>query len=351
MIYVGTYTEQNSKGIYGYQLNTETGALDMIGLLAIQGNPSYVVVNHEKTRLYSVSEYHEEVETRSARVCAYEILEDGRLVFLNQVACPGKDPCHLTLQENHHLLYVANYSDGSLSVYDVLEDGRIGELQQHLKYQGVGVHPKRQEGSHIHFVQVEPKKNLVAVVDLGLDQIYFYKPQFQTEGFYLQEVESLRIQVPKGSGPRHLAFGETQSQENLTYIVHELSSEVSVYRKELLLQVISTLPEDYHGDNTCSAIKLEEKKGILYVANRGHDSVAIFETDKETGMFSLKNIVASGGRNPRDLCLDDSKKWMLVANQDSDSIAIFRVCENGDLKLKELRHEISMPVCICCVNN
>lgn len=350
MIYVGTYTEENSKGIYGYQLNTETGALDMKGLFAKQGNPSYLVVNQEKTRLYSVSEYHEDVEARSASVCAYEIQEDGRLVFLNQIACPGKDPCHLTLQENHHLLYVANYSDGSLSVYDVLEDGRIGELMQHLKHHGVGVHPKRQEGSHIHFVQVEPKKDLVAVVDLGLDQIYFYKPQFQAEEFCLQEMESLRIQVPKGSGPRHLVFGETHSQENLTYIVHELRSEVSVYKDGVLLQVISTLPEDFLGENTCSAIKLNQKQGILYVANRGHDSVTIFEVDKERGLLSLKNMVASGGRNPRDLSLDDSKKWLLVANQDSDAITIFGICEDGDLKLLNVRYDISMPVCICCMN-
>ena len=353
MIYIGTYTEWDSEGIYGYQINAETGKLESHGLLAKQGNPSYLMVNDRKDRLYSVSEYHETSEGRRAAICAYEVMKDGGLRLMNQMLCPGSDPCHLTLWEEQSLLFTANYSDGSLSVYRLREDGSVEGLIQQIQHEGRGFDPNRQEGPHVHFVQRIPGENKLAVIDLGLDGIFFYEPERRGDCYQFNENSSFRIKAPEGSGPRHLAFGKADNLKygSLLYVVYELSSEVSVYYQGQCIQKISTLPAGYEGCNTCSAIKTSKNGRFVYAANRGHDSIAVFMADKSTGTLELQQIIATAGRNPRDFSLDPSGQWLIVANQDSHLLTVFAVdIETGLLTKTEETAKLSMPVCICFGN-
>ena len=58
--------------------------------------------------------------------------------------------------------------------------------------------------------------------------------------------------------------------------VEKADVQNSERRKEyIILQDISILPEGYHGESTASAIRLYG--GFLFVANRGDDSIAMYE--------------------------------------------------------------------------
>jgi len=46
-----------------------------------------------------------------------------------------------------------------------------------------------------------------------------------------------------------------------------------------ITQIESTLPKDYKKNNLPSHILYKEDSRAIYIANRGHDSVAVFERE------------------------------------------------------------------------
>ena len=85
---------------------------------------------------------------------------------------------------------------------------------------------------------------------------------------------------------------------------------------------------------------------MLYVSNRGHNSLAVFSVT-ESGVPTLDQLVSTEGDWPRNFSLDPSGRWLLVANQRSNSIVVFaRDAESGRLTLTGQRIELPSPVCL-----
>jgi 6-phosphogluconolactonase len=61
----------------------------------------------------------------------------------------------------------------------------------------------------------------------------------------------------------------------------------------------------------------------VLVANRGHDSIAMFAFDPDTGKLAPALVAPSGGREPRDVVQTPEGTGLLVANTDSDTVALF----------------------------
>ena len=60
--------------------------------------------------------------------------------------------------------------------------------------------------------------------------------------------------------------------------------------------------------------------------NRGHDSIAIFLVDEDTGELTAVGHESTQGWTPRNFAIDPSGEFLLVANQDSDSNRVrFRI--------------------------
>ena len=130
------------------------------------------------------------------------------------------------------------------------------------------------------------------------------------------------ISLPAGSGPRHLAF---HPHRPFAYVVNELQSTVTALRYANgafeAIQTISTLPDDFTAPNLGAAIKVAPSGRFVYASNRGHDSMAIYAVDQETGQLSLVGHIATQGVGPRDFAFDPSGALLLVANQDTDTVA------------------------------
>src|SRR5256885_5719267 len=56
LIYVGTYTTEQSKGIYAYRFNAATGQFVPLGLAAETRNPAFFAVDPHHKNLYAVDE-------------------------------------------------------------------------------------------------------------------------------------------------------------------------------------------------------------------------------------------------------------------------------------------------------
>ena len=89
------------------------------------------------------------------------------------------------------------------------------------------------------------------------------------------------------------------------------------------------------------------QRALLYGSNRGHDSIAHFEVEPESGRLSFVDAVGCGGKGPRHFALTPDGGWLLCANQQTDNLALFRVDPgSGRLTPAGSAGGVPMPVCV-----
>ena len=319
------------------------------------------------------------------------------LEMVKEMPSGGADPCHLSLDGRENFLMAANYTIGSLAVFALDEQGHLQEwcdFWQHTprrtdETQGQGnsqqsrkaknpqenpfkVNPLRQEGPHVHFS--EEAGELLWSTDLGLDQVFGYQIDYEQKKL---TDTGIRLQLPDGYGPRHLAFWHEDMA--VIYVLCELSNRIVVFAEKVqeegseetekaaekkvsetgtekmdrerfentseytILQDISTLPEGYHGESTASAIRLYG--GFLFAANRGDDSIAMYEIQKD-GTLTLCCIKKTGGRTPRDFQIFSD--YLVVANQESDSLTVLHINRKEKrLERTAIHADVIKPTCVC----
>src|SRR5207248_7685475 len=205
LVYVGTYTGPTSKGIYAYRFNAATGQSNSLGLVAETTNPSFLVVDRTRRFLYAVNEVSDYQGQKSGGVSAFAIdRKTGRLTLLNEVASRGADPCYVTLDKTGKYVLVANYDSGTVAVFSVLNDGRLGETSSVIQHSGHGVDPKRQEGPHAHEIELSHDNKFAIAADLGLDELLIY--HFDAAKGTLAANDPPYAKVEPGAGPRHFSF-------------------------------------------------------------------------------------------------------------------------------------------------
>ena len=134
----------------------------------------------------------------------------------------------MALDRTGRFALVANYGEGagSVTVYRVEPDGRLGDLTDHVKLTGDGPDPVRQATSHAHMVTSDPVTGDILVTDLGSDAILVYA--LDDDGPLTPKTAAYVTAVP-GAGPRHLAF---HPDGRHLFVVNELDSTVCALRRE-----------------------------------------------------------------------------------------------------------------------
>jgi 6-phosphogluconolactonase len=347
-VYVGTYTGQGSRGIYGLRFDPGAGELGPVFLAAETENPSFLEAAPDGRFLYAVNETESFGQQPTGGVSVFAIdPESARLRLLQQVSSLGQGPAHLSLDKSGRYLMVANYDGGNVVVFPVGNDGRLGVRTAFVQHAGSSVHPERQTQPHAHFIQVADDSRFVFVADLGLDQVLVYRLD-PTSGT-LTPGSPPAANLDPGAGPRHLAFAPAGTW---IYVLNELSSTVTVfaYRPGTGMlhrqQTVSTLPKNFSGTNTAAGISVDGSGRCLYVSNRGDDSLVVFRI--ESGNVNLVPLqrVSCGGKTPRHFTIDPTGAWLLVANQQSHVITLFRI-DAGSGRLSPTSRSVKIPSPTC----
>ena len=352
IIFIGTYTrpeghvDGKAEGIYTYRFDTETGVLTHLVTTPDIINPSFLTTAVNGRYLYAISELSRPEEI-SGTVTAYAITPDtGQLSFLNKQVTHGLAPCYVSVADSGQHVLVANYMQGNVCVLPVEGDGRLSPASYSHQHDGSGPNRQRQEGPHAHCIVPDPERRHFLSADLGADKIYVYRLDDEQGNLELIQTAT----VAPGSGPRHIAFGRNG---RCAYVIAELSSEILLFDYDpetghlTPQQTISTLPTDYSGDNTSSDIHLSPNGRYLYASNRGHDSIATYAVDPQSGILSLIDHTSTQGQTPRHFAIHSTGKWLLVANQDSDTIVTFQLHpDTGKLSDPSHTTPIPSPVCI-----
>ena len=325
---VGTYTSFGGPGVA--VIDAKKDKIECVASLAAVADPTWVMQSPGKANiLYSSGAI---TGTKTGLVASY-LWAEGRLMVLSVQETGGRACCHLCVDADESHLYAANYLDGSVSVFP-LKDGKIGPCCQFLPYTApLGPNEKRQESSHAHQFSFRPGTREAYVCNLGTDQVVVYERQ--EDGTL-----AFRYAIPcqAGTGSRHLIF----DGPNRFYLAGELTGWVSTFTFQggqwHCDQVLSTLPEGgFQGTNTAAAIRMDESK--IYVSNRGHDSIALFDRLPEGTLRSAGHL-ASPGCFPRDFQLWEG--GFLIAQQKAGGV-VFMDREG------KAHGQVDIPgaVCVC----
>lgn len=347
LLYVGTYTRGDSKGIYAFRYDPQSADAISLGLVADTANPSFLAVSSNQHFLYAVNELTQYQGTSSGAVTAFAIDQaGGKLSQLNELPSRGADPCYISLDKTGKYLLVANYTGGNISVFPVSQDGRLQAASAFVQHQGKGKNPERQEGPHAHWIETTPDNHFVLVADLGLDEILVYR--FDAKSGTLSPNDPPFAKTDPGAGPRHVSF---HPNGKFVYVIDELASTITVFTFDSAhgslrsLQTISTLPADFKGSNDTAEIHVHPSGKFLFASNRGHNSIAVFSIDQNTGKLSLNADFPTGGKTPRNFELDPDGTHLLVANQDSGNIVAFTIDQqNGRLTRVGQELSVASPV-------
>lgn len=345
LMYVGTYTDQGSEGIYCYRFDDETGTLTSKFVTPNMENPSFLAISPSQKYLYAVSEVKESPGIDSGSVTAYRINPAGELEKINQKATKGYHPCHVTVSPDGKLVVAANYTSGSLSFYHVELDGGLSDSFQLIQHEGNGPDSTRQEGPHAHSSLFSLDGSTLISADLGTDEINFYTYDQSSDQFVAAD-QALLAMTP-GSGPRHFDFSP---DGEFIYVVSELNSNVTVLQKNgttyKSIESVSALPADFSGDSYGADIHVSKDGRFVYSSNRGDNSIAVFER-ADNGTIRLIENESVQGDWPRNFAISPSGKYLLVANKKSNNITLFNVDqESGKLSYSGKSLEVPNPVCL-----
>lgn len=305
------YAGSAAGNIHLFQLNPSDGTLAPLAVTAAGSNPSFLAFSPGRRHLYAVN------EAGNGTVAAFSINpSNGELTFLNRVSSEGSGPAHLSVDQAGRFVLVANYGDGAIASLPIQPDGSLGAAVD-----------TDDPGENAHLIITDPANTHLFVPFLGSNFVaqYHFDP---ANGMFSPNTPP-NVPSEAGAGPRHMAF---HPNARWAYVINERNSTITHLNYDaqtgLLTPVppnISTLPVNFGGTNTTSHIVVHPNGRFVYGANRGHDSIAIFGVDQNTGALAAIGHTPAGGMTPRNFTLTPDGNLLLAANLRSDTIHAFRV--------------------------
>ncbi|OPK12098.1 lactonase family protein [Pseudomonas sp. VI4.1] len=329
---VGSYTAGQSQGLYRLKFDSSNGQIDAKPLQVVNSeNPSWLTLSSDQRRLFVVNENGPGQADPVGRVSSYAIdPKTHELSLINQVQSLGNEPTHssLTVEASH--LLVSNYSvaadpGGTLAVVPVDADGKLQPVVQMSSHPSSRINPERQMSAHVHSTVSSPDGRYVFSNDLGADRIFVYRfdPKANPD-LPLTAAKPASVQLPPGSGPRHLLFSADGKHAWLTM---EMSAQVAVfdYRDGQLehTQMVDLAAGQPVSDKAAAALHASADGKFLYVSNRGTaNQLLVFAIDPASGQLKELQRRSVEGDHPREFSLDPSGKFLLIANQKSNQIVV-----------------------------
>jgi 6-phosphogluconolactonase len=370
-VYAGTWNniEPDAKlgfarGVYGWRLDTRTGDVQPIGVVAETVLSADTLVASPDRRTLYVTEYDGCLCTRSwpfpgappAQVGAWRIdAASGKLALLNRVETLGEMPADIRPDATGRTLAIANYYGGNVVTYKVHADGSLGDLVSNVHHQGKSVHASA--GPHPHGVAFSPDNRWLYVADQGLDRLYTY--QFDPDTSAITPAKVPFLQFDAGIGPRTVAIHPTP---RWLYVSTEQGGNVLVVERagDGTLQVIQSLPIIPEGSKMllgAAQTRLSPDARFLYVNHRPNENVAVFSVDPQTGKLALVEFADSSARSvtakstpepavpwerktlwqkvetgARAFAWDSSATWVASASLGENALALLRRdARTGDL--------------------
>jgi 6-phosphogluconolactonase len=301
-----------------FSMNEETGALRFKGNTFASGRPAPLAMTPDRKFAY--------VARRDDLKLTSYMLDpvSGMLTELNTIPVEF-DPCYLTTDRTGRWLLSACYLGHKAGVHRIADNGAIESPPVEWLTTGRGAHCFRTDRSN--------KYAFVPHIDGHGAPNTIMQFRFDEKTGRIAPNDPPKVKQPKKTGPRHFTFHPTR---DIIYFSNEQGCSVSAYHFDpkagtlARFQTITTLPKDFKGENTCAQIHMTPDGRFLYAPNRGHDSIAMFAVDSESGRLKALGQVAAE-QTPRTFGIDPAGRFLISAGVDSGRLRIYRIGTDGIL--------------------
>jgi 6-phosphogluconolactonase len=314
---------QDENKIAAFSMDAATGQLTRLAEVPAMGGPSVLAISPDRRVLYVG--HRNEPSISSFRIDQ----SGGALAPLGTIA-PPHAPTFLALDRTGAWMLSAYYQGGFVAVHRIAADGSVADEPVEWLATAIGAHAVQTDPTNRfafvpHIARLNdnvlepprdnPGPNMIAQFrfDIGTGRLHPNSP--------------FRIEPAERSGPRHLCFHPSQ---NLVFFSDEQGCGITSYRLDpahgtlTAEQTISSLPQGHAMRNTCSQIHLTPSGRFLYVANRGHNSIAGFSVDASTGQMALVGHVPTEAV-PGAFALDPLGQFLFAAGTVSGRLAAYRI--------------------------
>lgn len=316
---------QDDDKILIFALDAVTGGLSLKSEILAVGGPSALATNHQGNVIYASLR-------NSNEIASFRVNGDtGGLTSIGVVSVDAA-PTYLCVDRNGRFLLSAYYQGRHVGVHAIQTDNSLREKPIQWLETDIGAHSINVDRSNRyayvpHIARIQDNVLGPPPEDLGPNVIYQFK--FDQENGQLTPNTPLKLEPDGFLGPRHYCYHPSL---DIVYFSNEQGCSVSSYQLDSELgtlsplQTISTVPEAFKGRNTCSQIQITAVGNLLYVPNRGHNSIAGFTVDSSGTLAAVGHV--STEAVPSAFSLDVTGNFLFAAGSASDRLAAYRV--NGD---------------------
>lgn len=354
LFYVGSSDGSLEYPVYLVELDAERKRFAVKDSFGGAKGPSYLVFSPDNSNLYAIDKTVSDPASGYMSVASFRVNpEDHGLEFLNRVSSEGIGPCHVHCSREGSHLFTANYTSGNIALFPIGERGAVHPAACVVQSTGRGPVKGRQEGPHTHYVTLDPGEHYLLSPDLGSDKVLVYRFDRQT-GTLVPNPEQEFLELPPGSGPRHLVF---HPSGQFVYVVNELNATVTACNYDettgvlKILNIVPTVTDSHTGPAYPAAIRIHPGGRYLYTSTRGDaSSIAVFSIEPG-GAINRIQVVENVPGWPRDFNLDPSGNYLVAAGERSDEIELYRIdLATGLLQPTGVRAGIPSPGCILFIN-
>ncbi|MEZ4616440.1 MAG: lactonase family protein [Caldilineaceae bacterium] len=302
-----------------------TGELTLRTTVPLAGAPGPLAVDPSQHFLY--------IGLRSIKtVVSYQIdPTNGALTALGRPVALQADPCYLATDKSGRWLLAASYSGGQAFVHPLNPDGTVGAEVT------CSVHTE----PCAHCIETDPSNRFTFLPHVA-DSNVIYQYHFDAATGQLTPNSPARIAPAPGVGPRHYVYHPTKP---ILYFSNEQEGSVTAYHLDpergtlVSFQSLSTLPAGFVGENSCAQIHIHPRGHLLYVSNRGHDSIAAYAIDDQTGLLTAL-WQQSTEPTPRAFNFDPTGHFLYVTGQGSGQLTAYRVDQDNGALHKVARYPV-----------
>jgi 6-phosphogluconolactonase len=302
--------------------------------IEVDGGPTSLTVSKDNRFLFSS-------QSDSGKISSFKIDDkNGSLRLLSETVA-GSHASFLHLDQSERFLISSYYFEGHVMVHKVA-DGHLGNVPRQTI----------ETADRPHSVEVDASNRFVFVPHTAANGIFQFYFDSKTGMATANDVPVLKREGV--AGPRHFRL---DSKGKYGYGSDEQGNSVTAYRLDSengrleTLQTLSTLPQKFDGTNSTSDVGIHPSGRYVYVANRGHDSLAAFLVDSDTGQLSLIDRFPCEAAT-RSFGFSSDGQFLYSAGSGSGKFAVYSVDEGSGALVCIQTLEIGKgPWAIVCVES
>ncbi len=300
-------SESGEKRIAVWSLDESSGELTRQGEAPLPGAPGSLSISPDRKHLYA--------SVRSAKQFA-TLDVDAKTGALSNPTFADADfnAAYVFADKTGRWLLAASYSEGVVGL-SAIKNGRV---------EGPPI-VTLETGKKAHCIQVDPANQFAFVPHVGeLNKVE--QLRFDAQAGTLTRNTPPHLPGGAGEGPRHMQF---HPNGKWAYCVNEQGKSVTLCDYNAAngtlkaRQSVPTVPEDWRTKGSCADIHLSADGRFVYASNRGHDSLAIFSVNAQSGELTPHGQTPTE-KTPRSFCLVPGDPFVVSAGEGSHKLIVFR---------------------------